>query len=102
VLAYRLLVDDYDPALDLDHSWDRGCRSKACCNPDHLEPVTHRENCLRGVRTRPIPVQSQSNPLSSANGRSLARLTITGERKLLQDRYGESGPRLGGSMGSFP
>jgi hypothetical protein len=34
--------------LDLDHL----CRVRACCNPDHLEPVTRRENVLRGSRTK--------------------------------------------------
>jgi hypothetical protein len=29
--------------LELDHL----CRVKACVNPDHLEPVTHQENCRR-------------------------------------------------------
>lgn len=27
---------------------DHLCRNRACCNPGHLEPVTHRENTLRG------------------------------------------------------
>lgn len=31
--------------LPLDHL----CRVRSCCNPDHLEPVTIRENILRGV-----------------------------------------------------
>ena len=30
--------------LELDHL----CRVKECVNPDHLEAVTHRENCRRG------------------------------------------------------
>lgn len=31
--------------LELDHL----CRTHACVNPDHLEPVTHQENNRRGV-----------------------------------------------------
>lgn len=27
---------------------DHKCRNRACCNPDHLEFVSHRENVLRG------------------------------------------------------
>lgn len=30
---------------ELDHL----CRNPGCVNPDHLEPVTHRENLLRGT-----------------------------------------------------
>lgn len=30
--------------LELDHT----CRNPRCVNPDHLEPVTHKVNCLRG------------------------------------------------------
>ena len=33
--------------MDLDHVAARGCTSRACCNPDHLEPVPHRENVRR-------------------------------------------------------
>jgi hypothetical protein len=30
---------------ELDHL----CRNRPCCNPDHMEPVTHKENCMRGL-----------------------------------------------------
>lgn len=30
--------------LELDHL----CQNPPCCNPEHLEPVTHRENLARG------------------------------------------------------
>lgn len=39
--------DKYGPVtegLELDHL----CRVRACCNPDHLEAVTHTENVRRG------------------------------------------------------
>jgi hypothetical protein len=32
------------PGMELDHL----CRRRLCVNPAHLEPVTHRENVLRG------------------------------------------------------
>lgn len=42
--AYELLVGPVPAGLELDHL----CRTPACVNPAHLEPVTHRENMLRG------------------------------------------------------
>lgn len=42
---YQLLVGNIPDGLQLDHL----CRVKACCNPEHLEPVTSRENTLRGT-----------------------------------------------------
>lgn len=43
-VAYELLVGKKPPGLDLDHL----CRNPLCVNPNHLEPVTHHENVLRG------------------------------------------------------
>lgn len=51
--AYQLLVGPIPNGLELDHL----CRNRACCNPDHLEAVTHlvnqrrrpqRTHCKRG------------------------------------------------------
>lgn len=42
--AYESLVGPIPEGLDLDHL----CRIRACVNPDHLEPVTRKENTLRG------------------------------------------------------
>lgn len=41
---YELLVGPIPVGLDLDHL----CRVRHCVNPEHLEPVTRRENLLRG------------------------------------------------------
>lgn len=43
-VVYEHRVGPIPDGLDLDHL----CRVPACCNPAHLEPVTHRENTLRG------------------------------------------------------
>jgi hypothetical protein len=42
--AYRVLISEVERGLQLDHL----CRNRACVNPSHLEPVSHRENQLRG------------------------------------------------------
>lgn len=42
--AYEHLVGPIPEGLELDHL----CRVRHCVNPDHLEPVTRRENFLRG------------------------------------------------------
>jgi len=43
-LAYETLVGPVADGLECDYL----CRNRACVNPLHIEPVTHRENTLRG------------------------------------------------------
>lgn len=43
--AYEFYVEPIPTGFDIDHL----CRNKSCVNPDHLEPVTRRENVLRAA-----------------------------------------------------
>ena len=43
--SYEHHVGPIADGLELDHL----CRNRACVNPEHLEPVTHRVNALRGA-----------------------------------------------------
>lgn len=44
-VVYKLLAGEIPDGLQLDHL----CRVRRCVNPSHLEPVTNRENAIRGV-----------------------------------------------------
>jgi hypothetical protein len=44
-VVYEHLVGPIPAGLHIDHL----CRVRACCRPDHLEPVTNQVNLLRGA-----------------------------------------------------
>lgn len=51
-VAYEALIGPVPDGLSLDHRLHNGdqprCVGRACCNPEHLEPVTHAVNVARG------------------------------------------------------
>lgn len=44
-LVYEMFVGPIPTDLEIDHL----CKVRNCCNPRHLEAVTHLENCRRGT-----------------------------------------------------
>ena len=44
-LSYQMTAGEIPDGLGLDHL----CRNTSCVNPTHLEPVTQKENVLRGM-----------------------------------------------------
>lgn len=52
---YERFVGPVPDGLEPDHL----CRVRPCIRPDHLELVTHLENCRRGERTKLTQVQSE-------------------------------------------
>lgn len=45
-LTYEYFVGPIPAGMQLDHL----CRIRHCVNPEHLEPVTHKENIRRAMR----------------------------------------------------
>jgi len=59
--AYEHLVGPIPEGLQLDHL----CRAPWCVNPEHLEPVTNRENTVRGLEARGATAQHGSTSMYS-------------------------------------
>lgn len=52
-ISYQLFKGQIPNDKELDHL----CRNTKCCNPEHLEPISHKENVLRG--NGPTAINSQ-------------------------------------------
>lgn len=63
--AYEQEVGPIPTGLTLDHL----CRNRGCVNPAHLEPVTNRENVLRGETLPALNIRKTRCP----NGHVLER-----------------------------
>lgn len=65
--GYESLVGQIPKGLQIDHL----CRVRSCVNPDHLEPVTQRENILRGNGIAAINARKthckRGHPLTAGN-----------------------------------
>ena len=61
--SYWLHRGSIPPYKELDHT----CRVRCCANPFHLEPVTTRENILRGVN----PAAKQARQTHCRKGHAL-------------------------------
>jgi hypothetical protein len=49
IYAHRYFYEQRYGAIGEGLQLDHLCRNRLCCNPDHLQPVTARENVRRGV-----------------------------------------------------
>lgn len=48
-IAYEIAIGPIPDGLHVDHVWLKGCRSRACVRPDHLEAVPQRVNNQRAA-----------------------------------------------------
>lgn len=76
-LTYILFRGDIPAALHLDHL----CRVRACCNPRHLEPVTCKENLLRGIGVNAINAAKTSCPQGHLFSGNNLRIDPKGRRR---------------------
>lgn len=67
-IYYEREVGPVPPGLCLDHL----CRTPACVNPAHLEPVTWAENCRRGTNAKLTMEDAREIRVSSERGIDLA------------------------------
>lgn len=47
--AHRAIYEMFHGPVDKDKEVDHLCRVRCCVNPNHMEPVPHRINSLRGM-----------------------------------------------------
>lgn len=70
-VSWELTHGPIADGLTIDHL----CRNRACVNPKHMEPVTGRENTLRGQGASAVAARQthcrQGHPLSGDNMRVL-------------------------------
>lgn len=92
--AYELLVGPIPQGLHLDHL----CRNRACVNPAHLEPVSARENILRGTSMCAANAKKthckrghpydEKNTYINPNGARSCRVCLLGAQKRYIARQG--------------
>lgn len=66
-VSYELHVGPIPDGMQVDHVWARGCRSRRCINPAHLEPVTARVNVNRTGHGEQTHCKRGGHPLSGEN-----------------------------------
>lgn len=54
--AHRFIYEEFVGAIPEGLVLDHLCRVPSCVNPEHLEPVTQKENVRRGLRGMLAPV----------------------------------------------
>lgn len=74
--AWELVNGPVPDGLVLDHL----CRNHACCNPDHLEAITQRENLLRGETFQADNVSKTMCPQGHYYSGSNLRTSPAGKR----------------------
>lgn len=68
VLAHRFVYESSKGKIPDGLCLDHLCRNRSCVNPDHLEPVSHKENTARGAG----PASENAKKTSCKRGHALS------------------------------
>jgi len=60
IKAHRFSYENFKGKIPEGLQLDHVCRVRCCVNPSHLEPVTNRENVIRGIAARPAQTHCRS------------------------------------------
>lgn len=67
--AYEMAYGSIPEGMELDHL----CRNRWCRNPEHLEPVTHQENCRRAALHNEVSEESREKMRRAKLGMKLTK-----------------------------
>jgi hypothetical protein len=67
-LMYEVHIGQIPEGMEIDHL----CGNTWCCNPGHLEPVTHAENCRRGRANKLTEEEKMAIRLTTAPSHLIA------------------------------
>jgi hypothetical protein len=88
--AHRVNYEERHGRLPAGVELDHLCRVRACVRPEHLEPVTHAENCRRGARAKLTADEVAAIRESSETQRVIARRYGVTQGHIARIRRGEA------------
>lgn len=104
-VAYKLWIGPLPDDLQIDHVKSRGCVSRLCVNPRHLEPVTNATNSRRGARSKLTDADVRAIRRAQGSLRAIGRefgvshCTVLRVKRLATDDWANpNAPSNGGNL----
>lgn len=88
VLIHRLSFQVFKGEIGEGRTIDHLCRNRACCNPDHLEAVSPKENNWRALR--PYYLRNSEKAAANAGGGGVETATAFAQDTMSLTHRGES------------
>ncbi len=91
-VAHRVSYTYYEGEIPVGLTLDHLCRTRACVNPLHLEPMTNRENILRGYN----PCAMHARKTHCKHGHPLTEENTYASQRVLGERVCKTCHRING------